>query len=537
MIRVTSLKSNMKTKVGFPTLGELVQFIYDAAGVLPRKRGLEDDIDETKKKTLQKALSRLANEEGDINENFGELIKNLAFLVTGHITNPRVNFSIGEVLIDVMEVYREVLKDDGTYLDKKGTMKWFLIDYAIGRLAFSVKKHMLRFNVAADNFSTPTDFWYLPTVAEGKIIFPLEKVMSWIYEECGRSQKSFHYPDVSNSANHVQQEQNWENAKNWMNGKSLPSLSALLWNFNSSINLVNNSENADAKISISSHLRDSFCITLFIARASTYMFKTALDSYGLPFAKEICEQFERQAYDVSVDFSEFQTYIENSLQNGRYTQISIDETWFHEIPQFCTEYANTQHQLSQFLGTKTPEEQAAIFQDSLEIENLIRYFGKFSVQSIAAMFNRTNSHEAPPNFINFLCDGLNLKNNRVASETEISLFELAMKESGTEPLLPWMLPWIQGAYHYRREEYDLAFHFLKDAFNSAKYCAGHHQYQLVNQFVEVSAKNDKRLEFKKGIRWAQYLGIEIRWLRKEEPTEENLDSVFAIMKKTVYASL
>jgi len=31
------------------------------------------------------------------------------------------------------------------------------------------------------------------------------------------------------------------------------------------------------------------------------------------------------------------------------------------------------------------------------------------------------------------------------------------------------------------------------------------------------------------------MGFEVRWLHKDEPTEENLLSVFALMKKAVYA--
>jgi hypothetical protein len=143
----------------------------------------------------------------------------------------------------------------------------------------------------------------------------------------------------------------------------------------------------------------------------------------------------------------------------------------------------------------------------------------------------------PTNFPDFLFEGLDLKNNQNASLEEIARYEDALKKSKLEPLLPWMPTWIKGAYHYRRQEYQLAFPFFKEAFNSAKYCAGNNQYKLVNQFVEVAAKNNKRLEFNKGIRWAQYLGIEIRWLRKDEPTVEKLNFVFAIMKKASYHSL
>ena len=45
------------------------------------------------------------------------------------------------------------------------------------------------------------------------------------------------------------------------------------------------------------------------------------------------------------------------------------------------------------------------------------------------------------------------------------------------------------------------------------------------QYVELAAKNDDRRRFKKGIEWAQYVGIKVRWLRDDEPTEKKLDYV------------
>jgi hypothetical protein len=72
---------------------------------------------------------------------------------------------------------------------------------------------------------------------------------------------------------------------------------------------------------------------------------------------------------------------------------------------------------------------------------------------------------------------------------------------------------------------------------SKVYCAGKNQYKLVNQYVEVAVKNNKFTNFKKGIEWAQFLDINIRWLRDKEPTKENLDYVYTIMKKAVYISL
>lgn len=524
----------MNATVGFPTLGELIQFTYDTFGVLPRKRGLEDDIDEKEKKTIQKALSRLAKEEGDINENFGELINKLAYLVGGYITNQRVNMAIFNSLMEVLDVYLAVLKSDGTYLDKKGTVKWLIVDFIIGRLVFSIKANTLKYNVVAENFSTPGEFWFLPTIENEKVIFPLEKVMLWVYEKCGCSQKKFHNPAGANPTNYVQQEQNLENAKNWIKCKSLPSLPELLWNFNYSIDRINETKSANTYLGIDRHLRENFCLLLSIARISTFVFRELLRNYELSFAKEICAQFQCQLNDVSEDFLKLENCIKNILECKPYSQDFIDEVWFNETSNFCYFYAQDQVDLNKLLKDMSHEEMRKLFQNQKEVNNLIRNFGKFLVQSIAGKLNRPSTNQTPINFSYFLFEGLNLKDNKNASLEEITMFQDALKKNKLEPLLPWMLTWIKGAYHYRRQEYQLAFPFFKEAFNSAKYCAGNKQYKLVNQFVEVAAKNNKRMEFNKGIRWAQYLGIEIRWLRQEKPTVKKLDFVFAIMKKANY---
>ena len=135
-----------------------------------------------------------------------------------------------------------------------------------------------------------------------------------------------------------------------------------------------------------------------------------------------------------------------------------------------------------------------------------------------------------------MLNGLALKAS-TTTEDEIDRYELELKASDVGALLPWMVLWVRAVYLYRREDYKGAFEFFHSAFEQAKYCAGRNQYSLVNQYVEVSAKNNRWREFKKGVEWAQYLGLEIRFLRSNEPTEENLRGVFELMKKARYGQL
>ena len=212
----------------YPPLGKLIKFAFDAAGVLPRKRGECDGLTEKDKKLIQTQLKRLANEDGALMDRCGELISTLAFITAGTITSPKVNLAIGETAIDLLDVYNSVIKDEGTYLNEKNSIRWFCSYYAIPRLAISIQKHRLRFNIEAEEFVTPVDVdWFLPTIIEGQITSPLTKAMQWVYEICETSRTHFHYPDKIMDKECAEQQQNLENASDWLNGKRMPSWTVL----------------------------------------------------------------------------------------------------------------------------------------------------------------------------------------------------------------------------------------------------------------------------------------------------------------------
>jgi hypothetical protein len=144
-------------------------------------------------------------------------------------------------------------------------------------------------------------------------------------------------------------------------------------------------------------------------------------------------------------------------------------------------------------------------------------------------------HSIPPGFSRAVLDGLALRKSSEINTEKIEAYAKSLDDQSLRHVLEWMVPWQMATYYYCAERYEAAYPFIKDAFEKAQYCAGGHQYLLVNQFIELAAKNDKWRDFKRGIEWATYLGIETRWLRKDEPTQENLQFVFEIMKKAVYA--
>lgn len=524
----------IKNSIGFPSQGELIKFIYKAAGVLPRKYDPNDEMDEKTKKNIQTALTRLAEEKGSLNKNFGELIKRLISSVSGYISNHRTILSIGEILFDVLDVYKKVLREDGTYLSKKETMKWFLSTYLISTVAFSVNKHLLRFNVSADNLYFPDSDWFLPTISNDEIEYPLAKTMRWAYELCETSHNSFHYPDKGVLADFARQEQNLDSALNWLNNKNMPSLAALLSNFNFSFDILEKCKDKKFRKIISEDKRESIRIVLFIARASTFIFKEILENYGITYLKDVCNQYRRYASYLSEEIEPIKAVIETHIISQQLSRPEVDELWYEQIPGFFSQLGDKQIYIAKEIETYISSSNAIT---PAKVNDWVKQYGSWTVLPIIDFINRQNSLPFPENFPDYLDKGLKLKDGTQVSKEQIEQFGIELKHGQAHIYLPWILDWIYGAFYYRKKQYEIAYPFFRSAFEAAKYCAGKNQYKLVNQYVELAAKNNKKSDFKKGIEWAQFLGIEIRWLRKDEPTEEKLDFVFYMMKTANYGAL
>ncbi|WP_439858324.1 hypothetical protein [Pseudomonas syringae] len=114
-----------------------------------------------------------------------------------------------------------------------------------------------------------------------------------------------------------------------------------------------------------------------------------------------------------------------------------------------------------------------------------------------------------------------------------------MKLAGVAERLPWLMHWLKGIVCYRAEDFASASPHYAKAFQLAKYSAGDLQYLLVNQYLEVMAKTKQWRQFKQGARWAGYLDIPVRWLRDNEPTEQNIRNSYGILglEKIQYARL
>jgi hypothetical protein len=165
-----------------------------------------------------------------------------------------------------------------------------------------------------------------------------------------------------------------------------------------------------------------------------------------------------------------------------------------------------------------------------EALQLCEKYGEYTVRSALDSLSRESELNPPLHFAEALFKGIDLSKSESTTLEEISHYEADVREKGVTHCLEWMVHWNRARLLYRNGSDSEAFQHIATAFELAKYSAGRNQYEIVNQFVEIAAKNDSWKEFKKGVAWALYLGISVRWLRNDEPTEENLRGVFNLMK-------
>lgn len=515
----------------FVTLGQLFKFAFDATGILPRKHSKEDGLSFSEVRRLSKQIERLTKEEGDINRNSGKLIKSLAFELTGTIPNFKVNMAIGETLLDLFEVYSSVVRNEATFLSQKESVRWFCKTHAIQRLVVSIVKHTMHFNISREEFFAPEEIdWYLPTLSEDGIIWPLQKVIEWIYSKCQTNRTQFHIPEDVNRSTNPELRKNYENAYKWATEKTFPSWHGLHKNFSDSIDNLNNARESYHR-SISTKEKESYLYILFIARLSTSIGKQLNETYGSDFLMEMATLFKKHKDWLDIDTSTFKQQVKSHIENIQKSEEERNKIWWYAAQDYWSMFkdraeicSNTMDQIYRKNDFKIPESY---------INPLINQFGYHSVLTIRDYLVKAEELVYPSEFPQALMRGLGLA-KRASNLEEIDEYNDYIESFGLNFSLEWIVHWNRSVFYYRRNDFKDSFNHIQKAFQLAKYAAGTNQYELVNSYIELSAKIDSWKTFKKGISWATYLGFKVRWLRDDEQTEENLRSVFERMKLVKY---
>ncbi|WP_194725883.1 hypothetical protein [Noviherbaspirillum malthae] len=527
----------MVTDIAFPTLGELVSFIYDATGVLTSKHADDIGLTDTDIRTINRKLERLADEEGNINAALGESLRTLAGIVAGTIPDLRVVSAIGDVVLGVLDCYRDNLREEGTYLNKSGTVRYLIAAHAAELVTAVVTMTVQRYNIGALKYITPDcPDWYLPSISGNSIESPLEKTLRWAYKVCDTTQTHFHYPGRSSLTDDIVARRNYDSATKWLQGTVIPTWSVLYWNIKTSFEKMAACKAPEHRRTIDGKVQDSIITALFIARTSSYISREIVTHYGIDFLDRLVKQCRQYSHWIRQDSAAINNKVTSVLTASVYAEAISDQVWRRESDAYWRNHYERTVVCERVLMRHIQERNDGADLTDL-VPPLVERFGPLVVHSLINRLSATRRDEMPNQFPQLLLTGLELRKNHKINVELIDQYTTELRSFGVERYVPWMEPWLRGVLCYRESDYSAAFKHIEEAFELSKYCAGGNLYKLVNLYVELAAKMDSWMSFKKGVQWADYLGFEIRHIRHANASEESMRSAFALFQTVRYGDL
>lgn len=508
-----------------PTLGEVLKYLVDASGVMPRKahdRKDDTEFDEVEAKSYRKRLERIAKEDCHLQKNMEEIIQLHSSTLSRYIRCPFRATQITELLNDLYERYTSMVKRFGTFLTKADSTRYFLTTYAVDGAVRSLTRDWLTYQGYIYACAQPPEaFWYLPSQDNDQVwITPLEKVLSWAYDSCGQTLATFHHPlGVSDLRDNLKR--NERAARSWKKAKRPPSLPVLVKNLEDSF-----TAQAQAGKPVDQNLQNAIVTCATIARITTCIALDIRDVFGEPYLQEISEQV--QLYTNWID-CEVDEYMHNLEEEAAQREIKSTrekiELGIKMAPYFwgffeakCSSANELAKEYMDSTGSIDPE----------VIRWLDKRYGSYAARVRQDVISRWQL-DKPAGLESYFERAMTLKSKPSATLEEVEALGNEMSTSGVAERLPWLLHWLRGVIAYKAEDYTTASTHYKEAFLHAKYSAGDRQYLLVNQYLEVMAKTRQWLPFKQGAQWACYLGISVRWLRDEEPTDKNLRKAYCFL--------
>lgn len=510
---------------GFPTLGEVVKYSFRATGIIPRKYKLAHSLSDKEKKKYQKALERLAAEEGDINKSFQELGDVFIQILSASIKNRKVLQVISDVIGDLVLVYGNVITDDGTYQDTKGSLRWILSSYFIPRLVVSLHKHPARINLASEALISPTEpYWFLPTTDDNSVTWPLGKAMTWVYQLSGVNQTQFHYPSGGAKSNDHLKANQLDSAQNWLTGKHIPSWEALQRNFMHALEAY-------------PHLaeqKESILLTLFVARVATIISQDIDELYGRDYLNELLAQFKRHTDWLKEPMEKLSHFFSEMAHHPQIPSGMIDSIHAEYAERFWCEKADRVIPAARHIQSLIMEKPHIL--SNHQKAWFVNKYGEDIVGPIFEFFDRQQQQRKhiPEGFIECLIEFLELKKT-ICEPSEVARFIAKIDRYQLSSICAWMVHWLKAETLYHTNDWPGVYRELSIAFDAAKYAAGQYQHPLLNHYLEACAKNNKWREFKKGVAWAQYLGIKVSFLGQDEPSDDNMRYVFDLMRNAYVA--
>jgi hypothetical protein len=130
----------------FPTLGEVLKFLFNATDVIS---------DSENKKLVQRQLQRLAKEEGNISDSLGRLFDIFRNNLEALIGDERVVGAISYSVLFIFNKYEEVVRNEGLCISREFVDKWLINNVLLNTLVFAQHKYFLMFNISASGLIAP----------------------------------------------------------------------------------------------------------------------------------------------------------------------------------------------------------------------------------------------------------------------------------------------------------------------------------------------------------------------------------------------
>lgn len=511
-----------------PTLGDVVKYLVDASGIMPRKardRSDETEFDEVMAKTYQKRMQRLAREDCDLQRTMDEILLLHADTLSRYIRCPFRATQMSELLNDLFESYTTMIKTQGTFMTKANTVRYFLTTHGVDVAVRSLARDWIRFQgYIYASAQPPQPFWFLPTESGEGLVTALDKVLAWAYTSCGKSLATFHYPiGVDDPAHKLKR--NEKAARSWTSAKRPPSLPVLVKNLDESFE----AQAAEGK-PVNPELQNAIVTCATIARMTTCIALDIRDAFGHEYLREVIGQIQLYASWISTEIDEYIVNLADEVlkqdpDSKPETRVNLG---IKMAPDFWA-FFESKRTMAKELQRPHMDGKGGVPPPVIEWTEA-RY-GAYAARLHLDIISRWQLGK-PANLDTYVENALAIKKNPQATLNDVSRFCDRPDSAEVAERLPWIAHWLRGVACYRTGDYEAASTHYVRAFEHAKYSAGEMQYLLVNQYLEVMAKNKRWLPFKQGAQWACFLGISIRYLRDKEPTEENMRNAFGILGLT-----
>lgn len=311
-----------------------------------------------------------------------------------------------------------------------------------------------------------------------------------------------------------------------------PSWGGLQWTFSRAFENLAVCEVDSERHELPKVFRENLFCILFIARFSTDLCKRIEKSYGVVFLEQCIERYQQHRKWLESEVEMNRNIVEEVLEK-EHGLCSREYTIWYQISE---RYWRTVADRMYGCGAKIQE----ILDGSGEVKEvraverrLIQQFGEYPVRRAISVLDESSQRQIPDGFVEAFESALKMKASEL-TDLEVDRYEADLRRLDLEKRLKWIVPWLRAVIRYRAEDYEGAMCFAECAFIHAKYCAGGKQYDVINLYVELAAKNNDMKGFKKGIEWARFVGLKIRWLRDKEPSDENMHYVFEVLRAARY---